>query len=257
MNDLNTCEEGTALNCLTQAARAHDATLADSLCLRIEGITQRILAAARSSEDAAKHTQILAVSKTVCAERLREAYACGQRAFGESYVQEARVKQDALSDLAIEWHFIGPVQANKTRLIAEHFDWVHSVDRLRVAERLSSQRPAELPALNVCLQVNIDREPSKSGALPEDLPVLARHIAQLPHLRLRGLMAIPRPTHDVAAQNDSFRRVRLLLENLRHEGLALDTLSMGMSDDLESAVAQGATWIRIGTAIFGTRPVPV
>jgi len=150
-----------------------------------------------------------------------------------------------------------PVQANKTRPLAEHFAWVHSVDRLRIAERLSQQRPIGLPPLNICIQVNIDREASKSGALPEDLPALAHSIATLPRLRLRGLMAIPRPTHDPAAQADSFRRVRELQEKLCHEGLILDTLSMGMSDDLESAVAQGATWLRIGTAIFGARPTSI
>ena len=224
-----------------------------SLCARIEHIAQRI-ATARSGTDAAQATHILAVSKAVAAERLRAAFACGQRAFGESYLQEALPKQEALRDLAIDWHFIGPVQANKTRPLAEHFAWVHSVDRLRIAERLSQQRPADLPLLNVCIQVNIDHEASKSGVLPEDLPALAHSIAALPRLRLRGLMAIPRPTHDPAAQADAFRRVHLLQESLGHEGLALDTLSMGMSDDLESAVAQGATWVRIGSAIFGTRP---
>ena len=224
-----------------------------SLCARIEHIAQRI-ATARSGTDAAQATHILAVSKAVAAERLRAAFACGQRAFGESYLQEALPKQEALRDLAIDWHFIGPVQANKTRPLAEHFAWVHSVDRLRIAERLSQQRPADLPLMNVCIQVNIDHEASKSGVPPEDLPALAHRIAALPRLRLRGLMAIPRPTHDPAAQADAFRRVHLLQESLGHEGLALDTLSMGMSDDLESAVAQGATWVRIGSAIFGTRP---
>lgn len=256
MNDPKTCGEGTAPNSFTQAESAHNSTHTTSLCARIEHIAQRI-ATARSGSDAIQETHILAVSKTVGAERLRAAFACGQRAFGESYLQEALPKQEALSDLAIEWHFIGPVQANKTRPLAEHFAWVHSVDRLRIAERLSQQRPAELPPLNICIQVNIDREASKSGVLPEDLPALAHSIAALPRLRLRGLMAIPRPTHDPAAQADSFRRVRLLQENLCCEGLALDTLSMGMSDDLESAVAQGATWLRIGTAIFGARPTSI
>ena len=252
MTDPKTWGEGTAPNSFTQAENAHNSARAASLCARIEQITQRI-ATARSGSAATQETHILAVSKTVGAERLRAAFTCGQRAFGESYLQEALPKQEALRDLAIEWHFIGPVQANKTRPLAEHFAWVHSVDRLRIAERLSQQRPADLPPLNICIQVNIDREPSKSGVLPEDLPALAHSIAALPRLRLRGLMAIPRPTHDPAAQADAFRRVRILQESLCREGLALDTLSMGMSDDLESAVAQGATWLRIGTAIFGAR----
>lgn len=215
---------------------------------------QRVAAAGQPGKAATRDCRILAVSKTVTAERLRAAYACGLRAFGESYVQEARPKQEALGDLDIEWHFIGPVQANKTRPLAEHFAWVHSVDRLRIAERLSQQRPAHLPALNVCLQVNIDHESSKAGVLPAELPALAHSVAALPRLKLRGLMAIPRPSDDPAVQADSFRRVRLLQDNLLREGLALDTLSMGMSDDLEAAVAQGATWVRIGTAIFGARP---
>jgi len=256
MTNSKTCVEGTSPNSFTQAESADDATRDNTLCVRIKGIKQRI-AEVRSDADVAQETHILAVSKSVCAERLRLAFACGQRALGESYLQEALPKQEALSDLAIEWHFIGPVQANKTRPLAEHFAWIHSVDRLRIAERLSQQRPADLPLLNICIQVNIDREASKSGVLPEDLPALAHSIAALPRLRLRGLMAIPRPTHDPAAQADSFRRVRLLRESLCRVGLELDTLSMGMSDDLEAAVAEGATWLRIGTAIFGARPSPV
>jgi len=184
---------------------------------------------------------------------MKELHGCGQRAFGESYVQEALIKQAALADLPLEWHFIGPIQSNKTRAIAESFDWVHSVFRLRTAERLSAQRPAGRPPLNVCIQVNIDREDSKSGALPEELAELAHAVAALPALRLRGLMAIPRPSDDPAVQRDSFRRVRELFEQLRGEGLPLDTLSMGMSDDLEAAVMEGATLVRVGTAIFGAR----
>ncbi len=253
MIDPKTWDEGTAPNSFAQADSAQNPTLAAALCTRIEHIVQRI-ATVRSGANATQETHILAVSKTVNAENMRAAFACGQRAFGESYLQDALLKQEALNDLGIEWHFIGPVQANKTRPIAEHFAWVHSVDRLRIAERLSQQRPAELPALNICIQVNIDREASKSGVLPEDLSALAHRIATLPRLRLRGLMAIPRPTDHHEAQADSFRRVRELQESLCREGLALDTLSMGMSDDLEAAVAQGATWVRIGTAIFGTRP---
>ncbi|OYY73913.1 MAG: YggS family pyridoxal phosphate enzyme [Gammaproteobacteria bacterium 28-57-27] len=264
MNDPKTWGEGTAPTRFTQAQNTHGNTLesaretthAASLCAQIKHIAERIADAAHTGTHAAKETHILAVSKTVTAERLRLAYTCGLCTFGESYLQEARPKQEALSDLDIEWHFIGPVQANKTRPLAEHFAWVHSVDRLRIAERLSQQRPAHLPALNVCLQVNIDHEPSKAGVLPEELPALAHSVAALPRLKLRGLMAIPRPSDDPDEQADSFRRVRLLQENLLREGLALDTLSMGMSDDLEAAVAQGATWVRIGTAIFGARPTP-
>jgi len=257
MIDSKISSEGTAPNSFAQAKSAHDATRDTLLCARVENIKQRIAAIAHADTAQPPKAHILAVSKTVNAENMRAAFACGQRAFGESYLQEALLKQEALNDLAIEWHFIGPVQANKTRPIAEHFAWVHSVDRLRIAERLSQQRPAELPALNICIQVNIDHEASKSGALPEDLPALAHRIAALPRLRLRGLMAIPRPTDDLAAQADSFSRVRELQEKLCHEGLALDTLSMGMSDDLEAAVAQGATWLRIGTAIFGTRSTSI
>ena len=257
MNDIKTLDEGTSPNHFTQASNANDAArLSDedaNPCARLRQVEQRVRRAQIATTSVAGAAQILAVSKGVTPERLRAMYACGQRALGESYLQEARAKQEALSDLAIEWHFIGPVQANKTRPIAEHFDWVHSVDRLRIAERLSQQRPAHLPMLNICIQVNIDDEPSKAGVLPDDLPALAHHIAALPNLSLRGLMAIPRATHDVAAQNDAFRRVRLLQEQLCREGLALDTLSMGMSDDLEAAVTQGATWLRIGTAIFGAR----
>ncbi|MEW6728598.1 MAG: YggS family pyridoxal phosphate-dependent enzyme [Pseudomonadota bacterium] len=213
----------------------------------------RALAEAGRAPDAA---QLVAVSKTVPTERLREVFACGQRAFGESYVQEALAKQDALSDLAIEWHFIGPLQSNKTRPVAERFAWVHSVDRLRIAERLNAQRPAELPPLNVCIQVNIDREPTKSGVAPEEVSDLAHAVARLPRLALRGLMAIPAPATDPATQREAFHRVRALFERLRAEGLPLDTLSMGMSDDLEAAVLEGATLVRVGSAIFGARPRP-
>lgn len=205
----------------------------------------------------AEQARILAVSKTVSADTLRTAYACGQRAFGESYVQEALPKLEALSGLELEWHFIGPIQGNKTRLIAEHFAWVHSIDRLRVAERLNAQRPADLPPLNVCIQVNIDREASKSGVQIEDAPALAHAVARLPRLRLRGLMAIPQPSDDPQRQSASFARLRQLKETLVAQGLELDTLSMGMSADLEAAVAQGATWVRVGTAIFGDRPAQV
>lgn len=186
-----------------------------------------------------------------------EAVQAGQLAFGENYLQEALDKIAAMPALApqapLQWHFIGPIQSNKTRPIAEHFDWVHSVDRLKIAQRLSEQRPAELGALNICLQVNISDEDSKSGLSPAQLPEVAAAVAQLPRLRLRGLMAIPAPTTDVAQQRAAFAAVRGLYQQLQASGLALDTLSMGMSADLDAAVAEGATIVRIGSAIFGAR----
>jgi pyridoxal phosphate enzyme (YggS family) len=190
------------------------------------------------------------VSKTKPAQDLREAYAAGLRDFGENYLQEALGKQLELTDLPLIWHFIGPIQSNKTRAIAEHFDWVHSVDRLKIAQRLSEQRPANLPPLNICIQVNVSGEASKSGCTPADLPALANAICALPRLKLRGLMAIPEPTEDRTAQDAAFAAVQTLQASLN---LPLDTLSMGMSHDLESAIAQGATWVRIGTALFGAR----
>src|SRR5690554_2826164 len=193
---------------------------------------------------------LLAVSKTQSAEAIREANAAGLVHFGENYLQEALEKQASLADLALTWHFIGPIQSNKTKAIAAHFDWVHSVDRLKIAQRLAEQRPEELPPLNICLQVNVSGEASKSGCAPEELPALAEAAAQLPRLKLRGLMAIPEPTDDVAAQRAAFARLRELQAGLPYE---LDTLSMGMSHDLESAIVEGATWVRIGTAVFGAR----
>jgi len=199
---------------------------------------------------------LLAVSKTQPPQAVRDAVAAGQSRFGENYVQEALDKMAALAELRprLEWHLIGPLQANKTRAVAEQFDWVHSVDRLRIAERLSAQRPAGEPPLQVCLQVNISGEDSKSGLAPADVPALARAVAALPRLRLRGLMAIPEPASDVEAQRRPHRALRDLLEALRRDGLELDTLSMGMTADLEAAVAEGATLVRIGTALFGARP---
>ncbi|MBJ7548429.1 YggS family pyridoxal phosphate-dependent enzyme, partial [Pseudomonas sp. OA3] len=193
---------------------------------------------------------LLAVSKTKPAAAIREAHAAGLRDFGENYLQEALEKQTELSDLPLIWHFIGPIQSNKTRPIAEHFDWVHSVDRLKIAQRLSEQRPAHLPPLNICLQVNVSGEDSKSGCSPEALPELVKAVAALPNLRLRGLMAIPEPTDDIAAQHAAFAHLRQLRDDL---ALDLDTLSMGMSHDLGAAIAEGATWVRIGTALFGAR----
>ena len=196
---------------------------------------------------------LLAVSKGQPAAAVAAAAAAGQRLFGESYLQEAFGKMLALAPLALEWHFIGPVQSNKTRGIAERFAWVHSVDRLRIARRLSEQRPAALPPLNICLQVNVSGEVSKSGLHPDEVADIARQVAALPGLRLRGLMTIPAPGGDFAAQREPFARLRRLQERLIGEGLALDTLSMGMTDDLEAAIAEGATLVRIGTAIFGPR----
>ncbi|QKZ07251.1 YggS family pyridoxal phosphate-dependent enzyme [Pseudomonas eucalypticola] len=221
-------------------------TIADNV-LRVSA---RIHDAARAVQRDPASIGLLAVSKTKPAEAVREAFAAGIEEFGENYLQEALGKQAQLTDLPLTWHFIGPIQSNKTRAIAEHFAWVHSVDRLKIAQRLSEQRPADLPPLNICIQINVSGEASKSGCTPADLPALATAIAALPRLKLRGLMAIPEPTEDRAAQDAAFATVRTLQESLN---LPLDTLSMGMSHDLEAAVAQGATWVRIGTALFGAR----
>ncbi len=221
-------------------------TIADN----IGQVSQRIRAAADAVGRNANSIHLLAVSKTKPAQAVREAYAAGMCDFGENYLQEALGKQAELTDLPLSWHFIGPIQSNKTRAIAEHFAWVHSVDRLKIAQRLSAQRPADLPPLNICIQVNVSGEASKSGCTPTDLPALANAISALPRLKLRGLMAIPEPTDDRAEQDAAFATVRDLQASLN---LPLDTLSMGMSHDLESAIAQGATWVRIGTALFGAR----
>ena len=221
-------------------------TIADN----ISHVGSRIQTATQAAHRPENSVQLLAVSKTKPAEALREAYAAGLRDFGENYLQEALSKQLELADLPLIWHFIGPIQSNKTRAIAEHFEWVHSVDRLKIAQRLSEQRPAELPPLNICIQVNVSGEASKSGCTPDDLPALAAAISTLPRLKLRGLMAIPEPTEDRAEQDAAFAAVQRLQASLN---LPLDTLSMGMSHDLESAIAQGATWVRIGTALFGAR----
>ncbi|MHC8302910.1 YggS family pyridoxal phosphate-dependent enzyme [Pseudomonas sp. ZS1P83] len=221
-------------------------TIADN----IAHVSSRIHAATVAAKRDEDSVQLLAVSKTKPAEALREAYAAGIRDFGENYLQEALSKQLELADLPLIWHFIGPIQSNKTRAIAEHFAWVHSVDRLKIAQRLSEQRPADLPPLNICIQVNVSGEASKSGCTPADLPALANAISELPRIKLRGLMAIPEPTEDRAAQDAAFAAVQRLQASLN---LPLDTLSMGMSHDLESAIAMGATWVRIGTALFGAR----
>ncbi|TDV49235.1 hypothetical protein EC919_108213 [Pseudomonas graminis] len=216
----------------------------------ISTLAERIRSAAQAVQRDPASVGLLAVSKTKPASDLREAYDAGLRDFGENYLQEALGKQAELSDLPLIWHFIGPIQSNKTRAIAENFAWVHSVDRLKIAQRLSEQRPPALPPLNICIQVNVSGEASKSGCSPEDLPALAQAICALPHLKLRGLMAIPEPTDNPDEQNASFAAVSTLQAQL---GLPLDTLSMGMSHDLEAAIAQGATWVRIGTALFGAR----
>ncbi len=196
---------------------------------------------------------LLAVSKTFSADAIRKAYAAGQVAFGENYLQEALGKIAALHDLPLEWHFIGPLQSNKTRAIAEQFAWVHSVERLKIAERLAAQRPAALPPLNVCIQVNVSGEASKSGVAPGELSELARAVAQLPNLRLRGLMTIPAAALELEAQRRPFAQLRELLRQLNADGMALDTLSMGMSQDIAAAILEGATIVRVGSAIFGTR----
>lgn len=219
----------------------------------IAKVGERIRAAAQASGRDLDSVGLLAVSKTKPAAAVREAYAAGLRDFGENYLQEALEKQAELSELALIWHFIGPIQSNKTKPIAEHFAWVHSVDRLKIAQRLSEQRPSHLPPLNICLQVNVSAEDSKSGCAPAELAALALAVSQLPNLRLRGLMAIPEPTDDVAAQRAAFARLRELRDGLP---LPLDTLSMGMSHDLDAAIAEGATWVRIGTALFGARDYP-
>ena len=222
----------------------------------IGAVRQRIAAACLAAGRSVQSITLLAVSKTVGVQAVREACAAGEFQFGENYIQEGVEKITALADLrdSVQWHMIGPVQANKTRLIAEHFDWVHSVDRLRVAQRLSEQRPLGRKPLQVCLQVNISGETSKGGVAPSEVAALARAVKGLPGLRLRGLMSIPEPLPDSAAQHRPHRALRELLGSLNASGFCLDTLSMGMTADLEAAIAEGATMVRVGTAIFGARP---
>lgn len=238
---------GVALNKLIMSSIFHN----------LQAVQQGIAAAALAMSRDPHAVRLLAVSKTFGPEAVIEAAQAGQTAFGENYVQEALDKMIAVRalrpDLALEWHFIGPIQSNKTRLIAEHFDWVHSVDREKIAQRLSDQRPDQLPPLNVCLQINISGEASKSGATPDEAEELAQRIASMPRLRLRGLMAIPEPAEEFDQQRVPFRQLRELFERLRAKSLALDTLSMGMSADMAAAIAEGATIVRVGTAIFGAR----
>jgi hypothetical protein len=229
----------------------------ESIGSRLQAVKGRIARACESAGRGANSVTLLAVSKTFGPEAVREAHAAGQVAFGENYVQEALAKIDALADLRprLEWHFIGPLQSNKTRPVAEAFDWVHSVDRLKIAERLAEQRPAWLPPLNLCLQVNVSGEASKSGVAPAELPALAAAVAALPaaRVRLAGLMSIPEPSADPAVQRAAHQRLRALRDALRAQGLDLPTLSMGMSADLEAAISEGSTLVRVGTAIFGAR----
>lgn len=226
-----------------------------SIASKLQQVLHRIDDACAQAARPVQSVTLLAVSKTFGPDAVRAAQAAGQRAFGENYVQEALAKIDALADLRerIEWHLIGPLQSNKTREVAAAFDWVHTVDRLKIAERLSAQRPAHLPPLSVCVQVNVSGEASKSGVAPAEVAPLARAVAALPNMRLRGLMSIPEPAEGLAAQREPHRRLRELFDALRAQGLALDTLSMGMSADLEAAVLEGATIVRVGTAIFGAR----
>lgn len=223
----------------------------------LQAVRERMVRAAAQCGRPSALISLLAVSKGVPPAAIRDAYAAGQRAFGESYLQEALPKMAALQGLDVVWHFIGPLQSNKTKQIAEHFAWVHGVDRLKIAQRLSEQRPTTLPPLNICLQVNVSGEASKSGVAPADLGTLAHAVATLPHLSLRGLMAIPAPTEESALQRAAFQNVRQLFEQLKTQGFALDTLSMGMSHDLDAAIQEGATMIRVGTAIFGERGKPL
>jgi pyridoxal phosphate enzyme (YggS family) len=220
---------------------------------RIRQVRARIEEVAAACGRDATHIRLLAVSKTQGVDAVRAAAAAGLRDFGENQLQEALPKIAATADLGLTWHFIGPIQSNKTRGVAAHFAWVHSVDRLKVAERLSGQRPAGLPPLNVCLQVNTSGEASKSGVRPADVLALARQVTRLPQLKLRGVMAVPAPARDVAAQLEACLEVRAVYEQLRTAGLELDTLSLGMSGDLEAAVQAGSTLLRVGTDIFGAR----
>ncbi|MFC4932025.1 YggS family pyridoxal phosphate-dependent enzyme [Massilia sp. GCM10023247] len=231
-----------------------------TIAANLQAVEATINAALTSAGRPRSSVQLLAVSKTFPAEAVLEAIAAGQRAFGENYVQEGVEKiadvaraQPAPADAPIEWHFIGPIQSNKTRPIATSFAWVHTVERLKIAQRLSEQRPPEMGPLNICLQVNISGEATKSGARPDELPELARQVAALPNLRLRGLMAIPEAQADPALQRAAFAKLRGLAEDLRAYGLALDTLSMGMSGDMQAAILEGATIVRVGSAIFGER----
>ncbi len=222
----------------------------------IQAVRERMAAACRAAGREIGDVTLLAVSKTFGAEAVAEAFGAGQTEFGENYIQEAVQKITQLRHLPLQWHCIGPIQSNKTRLVAEHFDWVHTVDRLKTAQRLSQQRPAGLPPLQVCIQVNVDGGPTKSGVLPHEALALAQQVATLPRLRLRGVMSIPELAPDFIAACALFARARSVFDVLNAEGLALDTLSMGMSADMEAAIHAGSTLVRVGSAIFGGRPRP-
>lgn len=225
-----------------------------TIAANLQAVKRRIDAACAAARRTPETVQLLAVSKTWPTNAVRDAAAAGQTAFGESYVQEAVAKVGALAGLGLEWHFIGPLQSNKSRAVAECFDWVHSIDRLKIAERLSAQRSDRHPPLQVCLEINVSGEASKSGFAPGQALAMARTVGALPRLRLRGLMAIPAPTDDVMLQRRQFARLRELRDSINAEcGFGLDTLSMGMSHDLEAAIMEGATIVRVGTAIFGER----
>jgi pyridoxal phosphate enzyme (YggS family) len=223
---------------------------------QLKAVHVRIAAACLASGRSSADVSLLAVSKTFPAQAVSAAHAGGQRAFGENYIQEAVDKMALLHHLPVQWHCIGPIQSNKTRLVAEHFDWVHTVDRLKIAQRLSDQRPPHLAPLQVCLQVNVDGGANKSGATPEEVLALAQAVALLPGLSLRGLMCIPEPVADFDTARAVFGRAKALLEQCRDQGLRMDTLSMGMSADLEAAIAAGSTMVRVGSAIFGARATP-
>jgi PLP dependent protein len=224
-----------------------------TIALNLQRVQERIARACAAAGRDVNEVTLLAVSKTFGPDAVREAHNAGARAFGENYIQEAVEKQALLAGLDVQWHCIGPIQSNKTRLVATHFDWAHTVDRLKIAQRLSEQRPAELPPLSVCIQVNIDGGSGKSGVAPGEALALAREVAGLPRLRLRGLMTIPEPAEGFDAQLAVHRQARALFDRLRDAGLPLDTLSMGMTADLEAAVHAGSTMVRVGTAIFGGR----
>ncbi|HET8748108.1 MAG TPA: YggS family pyridoxal phosphate-dependent enzyme [Ramlibacter sp.] len=227
-----------------------------TIAANLQTVRERIASACTAAGRDVNEITLLAVSKTYGPDAVRVAHAAGATAFGENYIQEAVEKQALLGDLDVEWHCIGPIQSNKTRLVAAHFDWAQTVDRLKIAQRLAEQRPAELPPLNVCIQVNVDGGANKSGVAPEEALALGRAILELPRLRLRGLMSIPEPAEGFAAQLVPHQRARELFEQLRREGLPLDTLSMGMTEDLEAAIDAGSTMVRVGTAIFGRRSYP-
>lgn len=245
------CDNGGAV------AKSKCEPIMSSISANLQAVQLRLAQAADAAGRTSEKVQLLAVSKTFDADAIVQAVDCGQRLFGENYVQEGVDKVVALRTLrpqaALEWHFIGPLQSNKTRLVATHFDWVHTIERLKIAQRLSEQRPETLAPLQVCIQVNISGEASKSGVAVNEAAELARQVAALPRLQLRGLMAIPEPSADLNAQRAPFRALKDLLAQLQQQGLDLDTLSMGMSVDIEAAVTEGATIVRVGTAIFGQR----